>query len=86
MADLWTLFQAFMCIGCFTFGGSYAMLQKEIVEKLNQATESEIMDYFAVGQCPLSVITVNTATFVGYIRKVAIRGIIATLCLSYLPL
>lgn len=82
MADLWTLFWSFTRIGCFTFGGGYAMLpmlQKEIVEKLNWATEAEIMDYFAVGQCTPGVIAVNTATFVGYKRKGTLGGIIATL-------
>lgn len=82
MSDLWILFWSFARIGCFTFGGGYAMLpmlQKEIVEKLAWATESEIMDYFAIGQCTPGVIAVNTATFIGYKRKGAIGGIIATL-------
>lgn len=82
MTDLWILFWSFARIGCFTFGGGYAMLpmlQKEIVEKLAWATESEIMDYFAIGQCTPGVIAVNTATFIGYKRKGAIGGIIATL-------
>ena len=82
MTDLWILFWSFARIGCFTFGGGYAMLpmlQKEIVEKLAWATEPEIMDYFAIGQCTPGVIAVNTATFIGYKRKGAIGGIIATL-------
>ena len=82
MTDLWILFWSFARIGCFTFGGGYAMLpmlQKEIVEKLAWATESEIMDYFAIGQCTPGVIAVNTATFIGYKRKGVIGGIIATL-------
>lgn len=82
MTDLWILFWSFARIGCFTFGGGYAMLpmlQKEIVEKLAWATESEIMDYFAIGQCTPGVIAVNTATFIGYKRKGLLGGIIATL-------
>lgn len=82
MTDLWTLFWSFARIGCFTFGGGYAMLpmlQKEIVEKLHWATESEIMDYFAIGQCTPGVIAVNTATFIGYKRKGIWGGIMATL-------
>lgn len=82
MIDLWILFWSFARIGCFTFGGGYAMLpmlEKEIVEKLAWATQSEIMDYFAIGQCTPGVIAVNTATFIGYKRKGAIGGIIATL-------
>lgn len=82
MRDLWTLFWSFTRIGLFTFGGGYAMLpmlQKEIVEKLHWASEEEIMDYFAVGQCTPGVIAVNTATFIGYKHKGIIGGITATL-------
>lgn len=82
MKDLWYLFWAFARIGCFTFGGGYAMLpmlQKEIVEKYHWASEEEIMNYFAVGQCTPGVIAVNTATFIGYKQRKIIGGITATL-------
>jgi len=82
MKDLWLLFWAFAKIGCFTFGGGYAMLpmlQKEVVEKYNWATEKEIMDYFAIGQCTPGVIAVNTATFIGYKKKGILGGVTATL-------
>ncbi len=51
-----------------TFGGGYAMLpilQREVVENKGWATEEELMDYFAIGQCTPGVIAVNTATFIG---------------------
>ena len=54
MKEFVNLFMAFFRIGAFTFGGGYAMLpmlQKEVVEKYHWATEDEIMDYFAIGQC-----------------------------------
>lgn len=76
------LFCTFARIGAFTFGGGYAMLpllQKEVVEKKQWATEEELMDYFAVGQCTPGVIAVNTATFVGYYKKGVLGGIVATL-------
>ncbi|MDD7281676.1 chromate transporter [Floccifex sp.] len=76
------LFLTFAKIGAFTFGGGYAMLpmlQKEVVEKKHWATDEEIMDYFAVGQCTPGVIFVNTATFVGYYQKGILGGIVATL-------
>ena len=63
------LFMAFARIGAFTFGGGYAMLpmlQKEVVDKYHWATEDEIMDYYAIGQCTPGIIAVNTATFIGY--------------------
>lgn len=69
-------------MGAFTFGGGYAMLpiiQKEIVEKRNWATDEEIIDYYAIGQCTPGIIAVNTATFIGYKRKGVMGAIIATL-------
>lgn len=55
------------------------LLQKEVVEKRGWATEDEILDYFAIGQCTPGVIFVNTATFVGYKRKGVVGGIAATI-------
>jgi chromate transporter len=76
------LFLTFARIGAFTFGGGYAMLpllQKEVVEKRQWATEEELMDYFAIGQCTPGVIAVNTATFVGFKKKKIPGAIAATL-------
>lgn len=82
MNELLNLFMAFARIGAFTFGGGYAMLpmlQKEVVEKNHWATEDEIMDYFAIGQCTPGIIAVNTATFVGYKTRGIPGAIAATL-------
>ncbi|MGN0968050.1 MAG: chromate transporter, partial [Oscillospiraceae bacterium] len=49
------------------------------VEKKGWATEEELMDYYAVGQCTPGIIAVNTATFVGYRHKGIPGGIVATL-------
>ena len=54
------------------------LIQKEIVEKEKWATEEEVMNYFAVGQCTPGVIAVNTATFVGYKHKGVLGGIATT--------
>lgn len=82
MKELIELFIAFSRVGAFTFGGGYAMLpilQREIVEKNNWATDEELMDYYAIGQCTPGVIAVNTATFIGQKNKGIIGGIMATL-------
>lgn len=82
MKILIQLFVAWFKMGLFTFGGGYAMLpmiQKEVIEKYHWATEDEIMDYYAIGQCTPGVIAVNTATFVGYYQKGVIGGVVATL-------
>ena len=52
------------------------MLQKEVVEKYKWATEDEVLDYYAIGQCTPGIIMVNTATFIGYKQK-GIPGAIA---------
>ncbi len=82
MKELWKLFLTFARIGGLTFGGGYAMLpmlQKEVVEKNGWATEEELMDYYAIGQCTPGVIAVNTATFVGQKLRGTVGGIFATL-------
>ncbi|MBR4208868.1 MAG: chromate transporter [Lachnospiraceae bacterium] len=76
------LFLTFARIGGLTFGGGYAMLpmlQKEVVESRHWATEEELMDYYAIGQCTPGIIAVNTATFVGRKVKGDLGGIVATL-------
>ena len=55
------------------------MLQREIVEHKGWATEEELLNYYAIGQCTPGVIAVNTATFIGGKRKGAAGGFLATL-------
>lgn len=56
-----------------------AILQREVVEKKGWATEEELTDYFAIGQCTPGIIAVNTATFIGHKYKGVLGGILATL-------
>ena len=82
MKELWKLFYTFATVGVTTFGGGYAMLpalQREVVEMRGWATEEEVMDWYAIGQCTPGVIAVNTATFVGQKQKGVLGGIAATL-------
>ena len=82
MKLLWKLFWTFAKVGVMTFGGGYAMLpilQREIVDNKGWATEEELMDYFAIGQCTPGVIAVNTATFIGQKLTGIAGGIVATL-------
>lgn len=82
MKKLLDLFITFAKIGVMTFGGGLAMLpilQREIVDKKKWATEEELVDYYAIGQCTPGIIAVNTATFIGHKQKGLIGGIIATL-------
>ena len=82
MKELMDLFIVFAKVGVLTFGGGYAMLpilQREIVENNNWATDEELMDYYAIGQCTPGVIAVNTATFIGQKKRGILGGIMATL-------
>lgn len=82
MKLLLQMFLTFAKVGVMTFGGGYAMLpilQREVVENKSWATEEELVDYFAIGQCTPGVIAVNTATFIGQKLKGTWGAIFATL-------
>ena len=86
LKELLTLFLTFARIGGLTFGGGYAMLpmlQREVVERYHWATEEELADYYAIGQCTPGVIAVNTATFIGYKQRGVAGGIFATLGVAF---
>lgn len=78
---LLSLFLTFAKIGVMTFGGGLTMLPlltKEIVEKKKWASEEQLLDYYAVGQCTPGIVAVNTATFIGYSQAGIAGGIFAT--------
>lgn len=82
MKELLRIYLTFAKIGAFTFGGGYAMLpllQKETVEKNKWASEEDLMDYYAIGQCIPGIIATNTATFIGHKRRGVPGAIAATL-------
>lgn len=82
MKQLWELFWTFAKVGVMTFGGGVAMLpilQREIVEAKQWATEEELADYYALSQCTPGIIAVNVATFIGQKLSGVAGGIIATL-------
>ena len=86
MKELLDLFLTFAKMGVMTFGGGYAMLsilQREVVENKHWATEEELTDYFAIGQCTPGIIAVNTATFIGQKKGGVPGGIMATLGLVF---
>ncbi len=82
MKTLIKLFVIFFRMGAVCFGGGYVLLpiiKREIVEKYGYATEDEVADYFAVGQCTPGVIAANVATFIGHKQKGILGSIAATL-------
>ena len=80
------LFLTFAKVGVMTFGGGYAMLpilQREVVEAKGWATDEELMDYFALGQCTPGIIAVNVATFIGQKLNGILGGIVATFGVAF---
>lgn len=76
------LYFTFFRIGLFTFGGGLTMLpllKHELVQTKQWISEERLLDCYAIGQCTPGIIAVNTATYVGYIRKGVFGGISATL-------
>ena len=64
-----SLFLTFFKIGAFTFGGGYAMIpliQREVSEKNNWISESDILDVIAIAESTPGPIAINSATFIGY--------------------
>lgn len=79
---IFQLFFSFAKVGLLTFGGGMAMLpllQRECVDRRGWATEEEMLNYYAIGQCTPGIIAVNVATFIGYKKKGTAGGIAATL-------
>ena len=82
MKELLQLYWAFFRIGGLTFGGGLTMLpmlKYELVEKKEWVSEEQLLDCYAIGQCTPGIIAVNTATYVGYLRKGVMGGIFSTL-------
>ena len=71
MKELLELFLTFAMYGVMSFAGGRAMLpilERAVGQNTDWATEEELVDYFAIGQCTPGIIAVNTATFVGQKR------------------
>jgi chromate transporter len=82
MRILLDLFLVFARIGAFTFGGGYAMLpliQREVTDVRQWATDEEIVDIFAIAQTLPGIIAINTAIYIGYKTKGFAGAVAATL-------
>lgn len=55
------------------------LLQAEFVERRKWVTDSELMDFYSIGQCTPGIIALNTATFIGYKEKGVIGAVAATI-------
>ncbi len=82
MQILLGLFAAFAKIGCFTFGGGYAMIsiiENICVEKKKWITHEDMLNITVIAESTPGPIAINCATFVGYKKKGWLGALAATL-------
>ncbi len=75
------LFLSMLKIGCFAFGGGYAiiaLLEGEFVSKRNWIDHDEFMDVVAIAESTPGPIAINVATYVGYKIKGFWGSVVAT--------
>lgn len=84
MTILFGLFYAFFTIGCFAFGGGYAILSflQQEVERRGWMTTERFVDMIAISQSTPGPIAINMATFVGYETGGVLGAFVATLAVS----
>lgn len=76
------LLLTFMKIGCFTFGGGYAMISVIsdcCVEKKRWLEHDEMMNLTVIAESTPGPIAINCATYVGYKMAGMLGAIVATL-------
>ncbi|MDE6482858.1 MAG: chromate transporter [Rikenellaceae bacterium] len=86
MKEYIRIFVTFFKIGCFTFGGGYAMIllmQREI-ERRGWVSDEEFLDYLSMAQASPGPMAVNTAILIGYRHK-GVAGGVAGFLGSVLP-
>jgi chromate transporter len=82
MKDYLEIFFAFLKMGCFAFGGGYAMVplvERELIKKRGWTNLDEVIEWYTIAQITPGIIAVNLSTFVGYKRKGILGGILATI-------
>lgn len=88
------LFFTFLKVGLFTFGGGYAMIsviEEACVEKKGWIRSEEMLDIIAIAESTPGPISVNSATYVGFLQRGVLGALAATLglvlpsfCIIYL--
>lgn len=84
MSALFELFYTFFTIGCFSFGGGYAVLSflQQEVERRGWMTTERFVDFVAIAQSTPGPIAINMATFVGYENGGVPGAVISTVAVS----
>jgi chromate transporter len=84
MSILLQLFASFFTIGCFAFGGGYAVLSflQQAVVRNGWMTTERFADFIAISQSTPGPIAINMATFIGYQTGGVPGALVATLAVS----
>ena len=81
MSIILQLFISMLKIGCFAFGGGYAiiaLLENEFISKRKWIDHDEFMDVVAIAESTPGPIAINVATYIGYKLKGFLGAVIAT--------
>ena len=81
MSIILQLFISMLKIGCFAFGGGYAiiaLLENEFITKRKWIEHDEFMDVVAIAESTPGPIAINVATYIGYKLKGFLGAVIAT--------
>ena len=81
MDILLSIFLSMLKIGCFAFGGGYAiiaLLENEFVSKRNWIDHDEFLDVVAIAESTPGPIAINVATYIGYKLKGFVGAVVAT--------
>ena len=78
---LLSVFLSMLKIGCFAFGGGYAiiaLLENEFISKRKWIDHEEFSDVVAIAESTPGPIAINVATYIGYRLKGVVGAVIAT--------
>ena len=81
MGILFSIFLSMLKIGCFAFGGGYAiiaLLENEFISKRKWIDHDEFLDVVAIAESTPGPIAINVATYIGYKQKGVWGAVIAT--------
>ena len=81
MSVIILLFLSMLKIGCFAFGGGYAiiaLLENEFISKRKWIDHDEFLDVVAIAESTPGPIAINVATYIGYKLKGYLGAVIAT--------
>ena len=82
MSVILLLFLSMLKIGCFAFGGGYAiiaLLENEFISKRKWIDHDEFLDVVAIAESTPGPIAINVATYIGYKLKGVFGAVIATI-------